>query len=163
MHMVIFALVEASTEDEALAAGSGVFNRLVGAVPHAGAVFDYYVTFNEEDTTVAGKARWGDLPIAAPVTADEGQALLDRGWAATEVEFQRNLDRVKEGLEELSDEEIMRDDDLVRHAFHQVGAYNGPSIFLYDEYGSGIRHRGQLDRILEESEDLWIVPADVHF
>jgi hypothetical protein len=29
-------------------------------------VFDYYVCFDEEDTTVAGKARWGDLPTAAP-------------------------------------------------------------------------------------------------
>jgi len=70
---------------------------------------------------------------------------------------------VKEALDELSDEEIMRDEDLARHAFHQVGAYDGPSVFLYDEHGSAIRHRGQLDRILEESEELWIVPADVHF
>jgi len=49
-----------------------------------------------------------------------------------------------------------------RHAFHQVG-YDGPAIFLYTEHGTGIRHRGQLDRLLEESEELWIVPADVHF
>jgi len=48
----------------------------------------------------------------------------------------------------------MRDEDLARHAFHQVGAYDGPSVFLYDEHGSAIRHRGQLDRILEESEAL---------
>ena len=163
MHMVIYALVEASTEDEALSIGRGVFDRLVGAVPHAGAVFDYYVTFDEEDTTVAGKARWGDLPVAAPVESEAGQGLLDRGWEATEEEFQRNLDRVKEGLEELSDEENLRDEDLVRHAFHQVGAYDGPSIFLYDQHGCGIRHRGQLDRVLEETDECWIVPADVHF
>ena len=163
MHIVIYTLVEASTRDEALSTGKTVFDRLVGAVPHAGAVFDYYVTFDEEDTTVAGKARWGELPVAAPVESDDGQALLDRGWEATEDEFQRNLDRVKEALDELSDEEIMRDEDLARHAFHQVGAYDGPSIFLHDQHGSGIRHRGQLDRILDESEDLWIVPADVHY
>lgn len=34
---------------------------------------------------------------------------------------------------------------------------------LYNEYANGIRHREQLDRVLEESEELWIVPADVHF
>lgn len=72
MHMVIYALVEASTQDEALSAGRAVFDRLVGAVPHAGAVFDYYVTFDEEDTTVAGTARWGDLPVAAPVESEDG-------------------------------------------------------------------------------------------
>lgn len=163
MHMIIYALVEASTEDEALAAGTAVFDRLVGADPHSCAVFDYYVCFHREDTTVAGKARWGDLPTAAPIDSEDGQELLDRGWNATKEEFQRNLDRVKEALDDLSDEEIMRDEDLARHAFYQVGAYEGPTIFLYDEHGTGIRHREQLDRLIEEHDDLWIVPADVHF
>ena len=163
MHVIIYALVEASTENEALATGKTVFNRLVGAEPHSCAVFDYFVTFDEEDTPVAGKARWGELPTAAPVDSDEGQALLDRGWEATKEEFERNLDRVKEAIDELSDEEIMRDEDLARHAFHQVGAYDGPTISLYNEHANGIRHREQLDRLLEESDELWTVPADVHF
>jgi hypothetical protein len=162
MHIVIYALVEASTQNEALAAGQTVFNRLVGAEPHSCAVFDYFVTF-DEGTSVAGKARWGELPTAAPVDSDDGQDLLERGWEATKEEFERNLDRVKEAIDELSDEEIMRDEDLARHAFYKVGAYDGPTIFLYTEHGTGIRHRGQLDRLLEESEELWIVPADIHF
>lgn len=161
--MVIYALVEASTEDEALATGKSVFDRLVGAEPHSCAVFDYYVTFEEEDTTVAGKARWSDLPTATLVESDEGQELLNRGWDATKEEFERNLERVKKALDDLTAEEIMRDENLVRHAFHQVGAYEGPTIFLYNEYGNGIRHRGQLDRPLEQGEELWIVLADVHF
>jgi len=40
MHMVIYALVEESTHDDALATGKAVFDRLVGADPHAGAVFE---------------------------------------------------------------------------------------------------------------------------
>ena len=123
--MVIYALVEAPTENEALATGKTVFDHLVGADPHASAVFNYYVTFDEEDTSVAGKARWGELPTVAPIDSDDGQDLLNRGWEATKEEFERNLDRVKEALDELSDEEIMRDEDLARHAFHQVGAYDG--------------------------------------
>jgi hypothetical protein len=163
MHMVIYALVEASTQNDALATGKTVFDRLVGVDSHSPAVFDYYVTFDEENMTVAGKARWGDLPAAAPVDSNDGQDILDQGWEATKEEFERNLERVKEAIDELSDEEIMRDEDLARHAFHQVGAYDGPSVFLCDQHATGIRHREQLDRILEESEDLWIVPADVHF
>lgn len=72
MHMVIYTLVEASTRDDALATGKTVFDRLVEADPNAGAVFDYYVTFNENETTVAGPARWGDLPVAAPVESNKG-------------------------------------------------------------------------------------------
>ena len=102
MHMVIYTLVEASPHDD-LATGKTVFDRLVGADPHATGVFDYYVIFDENDTTVAGKARWGDLPTAAPIDSDDGQALLNRGWEATKEEFERNLDRVKEAVDELSD------------------------------------------------------------
>ncbi len=35
MHMLIYALVEASTADEALAAGKGVFDNLVGVDRHS--------------------------------------------------------------------------------------------------------------------------------
>jgi len=76
-----------------------------------------------------------------PVDSDDGQDLLDQGWEATKEEFERNLERVKEAIDELSDEEIMRDENLSRHAFHQVGAYDGPSVFLYDQHATGIRHR----------------------
>ena len=89
MHVVIYSLVEASTEDEALSTGKTVLDRLVGADPHAGAVFDYHVTFDEEDASVAGKARWGDLSTAAPVDSDDGQDMLDRGWEATKKEFRQ--------------------------------------------------------------------------
>jgi hypothetical protein len=37
---------------------------------------------------------------------------------------------------------------------------------MYDQHAQGIRYRGQLDRVFEEDEDsqtLWIVPADIHF
>jgi len=57
----------------------------------------------------------------------------------------------------------MRNEDLACHAFHEVGAYEGPSIYLYDQYGNGIRDPDQLDRVLDESDDRWIVPADVHY
>ncbi|QFU84464.1 hypothetical protein [Natronorubrum aibiense] len=166
MHMIIYALVEASTAEEALSTGQTVFDRLVGAEPQSCAVFDYYVTFDEEDTTVAGKARWGDLPTAAPITSGEGEELLERAWETTKKEFQRNLNRVKQALEEHSDDEIMRNAGLARHAFKRVGASRGPSICLYDQHATGIRHRGHLDRLLkenDESETCWIVPADVHF
>ncbi|GGL45282.1 hypothetical protein GCM10009037_30900 [Halarchaeum grantii] len=161
--MLIYALVEASSEDEALAAGKSVFDRLVGISPHADGVFDYYVTFDEADVTCAGHARWGERPAAAPVESDAGDALLEAGWEATVEEFEQTLADVREALPKLSDEAVMRDEGLVRHACHKLGAYRGPSVVLYDEHGHGIRDRERLNLILDDTRECWIVPADVHY
>jgi hypothetical protein len=163
MHMLIYALVEAPSQDAALSNATTVFDRLVGARAQSQAVFDYYTTFDDTSATVSGPARFGDLPVATRVDSEAGQALLERGWAATKQEFERHLERVREGLDQYSVEEIMRDEDLVRHACHQLGAYEGSTIFLYDEHATGIRHRDQLDRVLADTDDCWIVPADVHY
>ena len=163
MHQIIYALVEASTREEALIRGSTTFDRLVGAHPKEAAVFDYYVTFDDDRSSVAGKARWGDLPVVAPVDSHTGAALLKRGWKATIRKFERNLERVRVGVEEFSTDELMHDKELVRHACHNLGAYRGPSLFLYTEFGTAIRHREQLDRVLESDSQLWVIPADVHY
>lgn len=160
MHLVIYALVDASTEDEALAGGKSAFTQLVGS---RYAPFDYYVTFEQEGTIVAGKARWGDLPIAAKLDSSDGQELLEVAWTATEREFERNLKKVRDGLSDLDDEEIMQGTDLVRYCCHALGAYRGPSVRLYTEHGEGIRDAAHLESMLERLETPWIVPADVHY
>ncbi|SEP16128.1 hypothetical protein SAMN04487948_11784 [Halogranum amylolyticum] len=148
MHQLIYALVEAPNRDDALASGNAAFDRLVGVGPDTAAVFDYYVTFDDETTSVAGKDRWGELPVVASVDSDEGAELLER---------------VRTAVDEFSTEELMRDKELARHACYNLEAYRGPSLFLYDEYGGAIRHRDQLDRVLESDEQVWIIPADVHY
>ncbi|WP_158057946.1 hypothetical protein [Halorussus halophilus] len=160
MHLVIYALVDASTEDEALAAGKSAFTHLVGT---GYAPFDYYVTFDQEGTTVAGKARWGDLPTAAKLDSPAGKELLEEAWTATEREFERNLEKIKDGLADHDDEEIMQDTDLVRYACYALGAYRGSSVRMYTEVGDGIRDAVHLENVVERLETPWIVPADVHY
>ncbi|WP_458190772.1 hypothetical protein [Haladaptatus sp. NG-WS-4] len=163
MHQIIYALVEAPTADDAFASGKAAFDRLVGAGPEDTAVFDYYVTFDDERTTVAGTARWGELPVVAPVDSADGAELLERGWEATKQEFERNLSRVRTAVNEFSTDELMHDKNLARYACYNLGAYRGPSLFLYDEFGDAIRHRQHLNRVLNVEEQLWIIPADVHY
>ncbi|MFD1646048.1 hypothetical protein [Haloarchaeobius litoreus] len=162
MHQLIYALVEAPTEDSALAEARMTFDRLVGATPHDAAVFDYYVTFDMDGHSTAGRDRWGDLPVAARVDSMEGQALLERGWNATVAEFERNLEKIRESICEYSTADVMRDRNLIRHACYNLGAYHGPSLYLYDRHGDGIRDPDHLERVLDTRE-LWIVPADVHY
>ncbi|WP_267644005.1 hypothetical protein [Haloarchaeobius amylolyticus] len=162
MHQLIYALVQASSTEHALANARSVFDTLVGSGPAELAAFDYYVTFDNHDASFAGPARWGDLPVAARASTPAGAELIDRGWRATRDEFERNLTIAKEALAELTTDEIMHDADLVRHAFYNVGRYQGPTITLYDEHACGIRHRRKLNAILD-TENLWVVPADVHY
>jgi hypothetical protein len=163
MHALIYAIVPASDTDQALVEARTVFDRLVGARAHACPVFDYYVTFEETDCSVAGPARWGDRPTAAPLDSEAGAELLDQGWSATKAEFQRHLDRVRTVIDEYDDDAIFRDVEGVRHAFNQLGAYRGPAISLYDEYADGIREPAHLERLQDDDVERWIVPADVHF
>ncbi|WP_211313747.1 hypothetical protein [Halarchaeum salinum] len=68
--MLIYAFVEASTRDEALAAGKSAFDRLVGVAPQTDVVCDSYVTLNEEDVIGTDQARWGERPAATPIKSD---------------------------------------------------------------------------------------------
>jgi len=78
-----------------------------------------------------------------PVDSDDGPGPLDWGGKRRKEEFERNLERVKKKPSTNSPTKCatMR---TSRHAFHQVGAYDGPSVFLYDQHATGIRHRGWL-------------------
>jgi hypothetical protein len=164
MHQLIYALVSAPTAEQALSTAKRVFDGLTGGDLSQAPVFEYYVTFDDSSSRVAGPARWGDRPTVARVDSAAGQRLLDSGWEATEREFNRTLGHVRETLSESSDEELMGD-VMARHACRTLGAYRGPSVYLYDEHGQGIRYREALNRVLDVDDEtpLWVVPADVHF
>jgi hypothetical protein len=189
MHMLIRAVVVAGSRDDALrTAEADVFDRLV-----RDSVFDYYRTLDNEDGEhgVAGADRWGhDIPAAARADTEAGEDLIEKGMAAMERAFRRNLVAVKLALTHLSDEEIresLTDEEIeavaaehdveyvpflfdVRHAMYRLGQYRGPSVWLYDgtdwSGGTGVRTRATLHTIRDRAEDadgdLWVVPADVH-
>lgn len=167
MHQLIYALVYAPSHDEALATARSGFEQLVGTNRSTAPVFDYYVTFDEPGDGVSGVDRWGDLPVAARVDSKEGTALLDRGWEATKQAFDYTLAKFTEGLDDLSSEEIMRNEKNIRHHCYRIGRYAGSDISLYDEHGRGIRHHDRLEAIQAADppaeDELWIVPADVHY
>lgn len=114
MHQVIYAVVDAESESTALEAGTATFDRLTGGSPHESAVFDYYVTFDEDAGSMAGGGRWGDLPVAAPLDSERGVELVERGvelvergWRATVAEFERNLETVRDTIAACSTEAVV--------------------------------------------------------
>lgn len=171
MHVLIYALVEVDSnddhpEDAALGAGKSVFDELVGVGVHNDQIFDYYTTFDDDSSSVSGPARYGERPPALSLDFPRGKRWMHLGWKRTKQQFERNIERVREGFEEHSNEEIREenaDATMIRHYMKQLGEYRGPSIRLYTENGEGVRTRRHLDRVLDKSENLWIVPADVHY
>jgi len=57
----------------------------------------------------------------------------------------------------------MRDENLARHAFHRRCLRRSLDFPGTTNTVAGFATESKLDRVLEESEKLWIVPADVHF
>jgi hypothetical protein len=177
MHTVIYALVPAKNQKEALSKADGVFERLTGD----NRPFDYHQMFDTEGTSVSGKGRWGNIPAARKVSSAAGTKMLQEAWGYTQQEFNDNLDHIRNAMK-YTNAEIMnecptgvaRGQDnplmLVRHRLYNCGQYEGSNIWLYDSDGSGIRTQRELDNVinnyghpLPDGEELWIVPADVHF
>jgi len=177
MHMLIRGLVYGDDRDDAVARGkAAVFEPLV-----RDGVFDYYVTADQDGRGVSGTDRWGDYPAAEPADTDDGRELIEDGWDATVSEYETSFERIEDFLEDHEYSDLWEDTDAhldYHHAFNRVGEYRGPNTFLYDQNGTGIRYRGHLEQIYEEApnvedyggddvsvreQDLYAVPADVHY
>lgn len=158
MHQLIYALVQAADERQALRAANWVFETVVDETD-----FDWYQTFE----TDAPRERWGDeLPVAASVESDQGKEVLGRAWNATATNFERNLRLLEEKLEECSMAELMacQTGDACAFALSiSELTMNGPGVYLYNSNSEGIRGQWHLRGVLEDSENLWIVPADAHW
>ena len=159
-QMLIAALVPAADADDALSVARGTFDRLVGAGART-PVFESYATFT--GPTAALTERWGTWPATMAVRQEPGASLLERQWAETLTAFLDRLEQVGEAIRSHAALELMCDVDGVRRLCSELGATAGPTIYLYDEYGLGIRHRDRLDAVLTQGDRVWIVPAEVRY
>jgi len=59
----------------------------------------------------------------------------------------------------------MDDVDLARYDCYRLGQFAGPSVWIYDEHGAGLRSRAAVDRYIadRDRDSLRVVPADVHY
>ena len=146
MHQVIYALVEASTEETALACGKAAFDRLVGAGPDNAAIFDYYVMFDDERSSVAGRLGGATFRSSHQSTPTKERNSSNLAGRRLRQEFERNLKRVRTAVNEFSDDKFMHD-NISPVTPVDLGAYRGPSL-SYTEFGDAIRSREHLDHVL---------------
>lgn len=101
MHKVIRIIVYAKTSKEALTKAKELFEKELVPKP-----FDYGAFFDEDKSTVSGKARWGSLPAVTRADSKEGKQLIQEGMRATKQDFKDCITPIREVLNIYSDEEI---------------------------------------------------------
>lgn len=156
---IIYALVDAPTQEIAIEHAETSFDIILESVSRPIECFTTYRLF-QGDNREELYDRWGQYPLAARITSEVGEELLDIAWLETETNFEENLEIVRDLLESTSAEEIMENRYLARNAFLRVGAFRGQSVPLYGERGAPIRDRQTLEKYLEQHTQLWIVPAE---
>ena len=160
MHTIIYAVVDAQTEADALGAARGAFDRLTGATPGRRRVFDYCLTLDE--VSADHPIRDDYIPRAARVDGEPGTSLLGAAWAATVRETTAEVERVREVFDTHDAEAIRRDENRARQALARLGAPDSPTTALYDQHGLGLVRRERVVAVVTGCADPWIVPADAH-
>lgn len=160
MHTIIYAVVDAQTEDDALSAARGAFDRLTGATPGRRRVFDYCLTLDEVHAD--HPVREEGIPRAARIDGEPGTSLLGAAWAATVKETTDEIARVRAVLDDHDARTIRRNEGRTRQALARLGAPESPTTALYDEHGLGLVRRERVTEVVTSCDEPWIVPADAH-
>ncbi|WP_049934173.1 hypothetical protein [Haloplanus natans] len=165
MHMLIRVLVPAADAIEAVGTARFALDRLIGIGEGASTAFDYYKTLDESTARYRDHPRYGGLDPAHRLSSATGKQLLDDAIEAQATWFVETVATLREKLDRLEPAEVMDDVDLVRYDCYRLGQFAGPSVWIYDEHGTGLRSRNAVDRYIEDrdSDSLWVVPADVHY
>ena len=165
MHMLIRVLVPAADATEAVDAARFALDRLIGIGEGASTAFDYYKTLDESTARYRDHPRYAGLDPAHRLSSTTGKQLLDDAIEAQATWFVETVATLREKLDRLEPAGVMDDVDLVRYDCYRLGQFAGPSVWIYDEHGAGLRSRSAVDRYVDDRnpDSLWVVPADVHY
>lgn len=165
MHILIRVLVPAADSSEALSTARYALDRLIGIGDGASTAFDYYKTLDESTARYRDHPRYGGLDPALSLQSEKGKQLLEDAVEAQEVWFREALEKLRAKLEALGSESVMDDVDLARFDCYRLGQFAGPSVWIYDQHGAGLRSRSAVEQHLEHNDEdvFWVVPADVHY
>jgi len=179
-HQIIYFIVYADDKKEARDKAGELLRHIVGE----GTGFDYG-TFFDEDSSVSGKSRWGNISAVVSVDSKEGKQMIKGGMKATKEGFIEKIKKVKEMINFYSDEELFEGEVIdirnkilenlkenkklyirsFRYYCDCLGQYIGTEIWIYDNDGEGIRNNQDLKDVLNKwnmGKKVWIVPCDVH-
>lgn len=173
MHKVIRFIVYSTDEEEALDRAKDLLNNMINKKNY----YDYGTFFDDNRSTMSGKGRWGDKPPVSLADSKEGKRLIDEGIKYTKEEKLENLKKIRNVLENFTDEEVIEEEVLnektkillelgenedlkkavyelrfIHYQFSCLG-YGDSNIFLYDNEGEAIRNNHDLKNVLTKWEE----------
>lgn len=202
MHQLIRILTTAYSNDDATGVAKGLYE---GRHPSLIPPFDYGMTMANGGRWSDSMPDVVQETGAIQAYTEEGMDLIVEGWTQQQRAMKRNWELVRRAIcehgvdfEQAMDDPLIEDveveqwnplglaqdeEDLsttfssnLRYAIHTLGRYTGPDIYLYDEYGSGIRKPSEYEQYIEliengegmyeelgEEAEWYVVPIDTHY
>jgi hypothetical protein len=139
MHILTRVLVSAPDPTEAGSVARFALDRLIGTGEGASTAFDYYKTLDESTARHRDHPRYGGFDPAHRLSSATGKQLLDDAIEAQATWFVETVATLREKLDRLDPAEVMDDVDLARYDCYRLGQFAGPSVWVYDEHGAGLR------------------------
>ncbi len=172
MHKVIKIICYASDEKEAREKAEHILNEsLVGEWKS----FDYG-TFFDEESSVSGKSRWGNLPVVCLADSKEGKKLIADGMKFTREEFEDDIKEVRNLLNNYSNEELFEKEvmdvktkileklegkdkklsiSMFKYYCNCISQSRGYGIYLFDNDGESIGDNNHLKSVLSKWKGIY--------
>ena len=150
--MIVFA----KDEEEAIDIADVTFSDLCGARR-----FDYYNVFNSNGNA---EERWGEMPRCIVGTSKLGIKTLEKALKFALIERMEDIEKLRELLDKYSNEELVNGEDQGSKLTLFSWWIGNGSGYLYDQWGDVICTGEGFRRIfLEQTKNIYVVPADVHY
>lgn len=161
MHQIIYVLVRSkdNSQSAALYQAKSALDTIVHERSNG---FDYYTTFDNKDSTVSGKARYGEKPTVTSLDSEEGSEMFEEAKQNQWQHFQDAMDTLRKHVNEDSDYQIYGD-SMSLFWINEIGEKR--YVKLFTELGDKLSNDSKINTYLEgcNDEDVYIIPADVHY
>ena len=158
MHKIIRIIVYSYSPEEARNKAKEILSDRLVQEGHG--VFDYGTLFDDDTSAVSGKSRWGNIPSVILADSLEGKKLIDDGMKFTKESFLENVKKVRDIINDFSDEELFEEElldsrkkilkgigdksvdtselGLFKYRCSLMNGYRSSDIYLYDDDGEAI-------------------------
>lgn len=157
MHTILRLIVSGDNADEALENAVTLMDTLVDS--HE---YDWYAEASNE-------SRWEHCWEAMPLDSQQGLAWIDEAMRFQFADFKRSMETIRTMIAKFTDEQIFeqdfsasRDAAYSRWLFRDARGYYSSSCTIWDESGSAVTNRNDLDYYLKDPRNAWVVQVDAH-